>query len=149
MTTTKPTNLLAIRIQTDLQLYFDILRTENLFGDDWNGYILEMVKERLFSYSTQVMTTELGDEKCVEHWRYFSDLVKAKSSVLDWMPPPDWGKDTFRDAFVYFGASITEEGEPQPVQWNAESKMWVALDIEDGEESVVEGSLAHEISDVC
>nr|WPF46661.1 MAG: hypothetical protein [Lake Baikal virophage 8] len=145
MTTTKPTNLLAIRIQTDLQLYFDILRKEDLF-DDWNGYILEMVKERIFSYSKQVMTTELGDEKCVEHWRYFSDLVKVKSSVLDWMPTPDWGKDTFRDAFVYFGASITEEGEPQPVQWNAESKMWVALDIE---ESVVEGSLAHEISDVC
>jgi hypothetical protein len=66
MTTYNPRTFSATLVTTDLQLFFEMTRNtytlDPKFAERWSKWIVEMVKERLWNYSTAVMTTALGDE---------------------------------------------------------------------------------------
>ena len=66
MTTYNATTFSSTLIVTDLQLYFELTRNiytqDPEFAERWNEWIVDMVKDRLWSYSDAVMTTPIGDE---------------------------------------------------------------------------------------
>ena len=104
MTTYNETKFSTTRITTDLQLFFEL--TQNVYTQDpdfaerWNEYLVEIVSDRLWTYSAAVMTNELGNEIYEGTLNYKDDDDEG------------CGDHTLREAFELF-AKTSNKDHPQ------------------------------------
>ena len=122
------TTFSATLVTTDLQLFFEMTRKtytlDPKFAERWSKWILEMVKERLWNYSTAVMTTALGDE-------IYNDYLYPEEDA-------NGGMHTLRKAYEEFAKNENKV-------WKKHTKIWIYKedDYDESEEEVKCENCAH------